>query len=102
MIEYRSASSAVPPMAWADGVGCSRLDVAESARSASRQLVYTPNVVCCETTDSAFLSTALARWLVPCVSAPTLQAFGAPVKVVGRAWAHNEIDVMLMLDPVPH
>jgi hypothetical protein len=45
MIEYRSAGSAVPSMA----LGCIRPDVSESARSASRQLVFTPYVVCGET-----------------------------------------------------
>jgi hypothetical protein len=32
-----------------DGVGCIRPDVSEPVRSASRQLVYTPYVICCET-----------------------------------------------------
>jgi hypothetical protein len=41
-----------------DGVGCIRPDVSESVRSASRQLVYTPYVICCET--------VLAQWSARC------------------------------------
>ncbi len=59
MIEYRSASSAVPPMAWAVVLP----DVSESASSASRQLVYTSNVVCCKTniTGNMFIHSRLVR-----------------------------------------